>query len=78
MQENNDYRTGRHSIFKLYMHLVFTPKYRKKIFTDAMLERLEIIMREKCKEMEAELIRFNGESFLEPELLRRHHWRRAS
>ena len=62
MKEKNEYRTGRHSLFKLYTHLVFTPKYQRKIFTHDMLVRLETIMREKCVDMEAELITFNGEA----------------
>lgn len=62
MQENENFRTGRHAVFKLYTHLVFTPKYRKKVFTDAMLRRLEEIMHEQCAEIDAELIQFNGET----------------
>jgi putative transposase len=62
MQDYHEWRTGRHAVFELYIHLVFTTKYRRKVFTDPMLKRLEIIMREKCTEMEAELIEFNGET----------------
>lgn len=62
MQESHEWRTGKHAIYELYVHLVFTPKYRKKIFSNVMLNRLEEIMREKCLEMGAKLIEFNGES----------------
>ncbi len=61
MQESYDWRTGKHAIYELYVHLVFTPKYRKKIFSNIMLNRLEEIMRDKCLEMGAKLIEFNGE-----------------
>ena len=32
-----DWRRGRHAVFKLYVHLVFTPRYRRKVFTNEML-----------------------------------------
>lgn len=62
MQETFEFRTGKHVVFELYVHLVFTTKYRKKVFTDIILKRLEEIMKEKCIEAESTLIEFNGES----------------
>ena len=32
MQESHEWRTGKHAIYELYVHLVFTPNYRKKYF----------------------------------------------
>jgi putative transposase len=56
-----DWRRGRHAIFKLYVHLVFTPKYRRKVFTNEMLVRLEAIMKTQCFLCESELLELNGE-----------------
>ena len=61
MQEKHDWRTGKHVVFELYVHLVFTPKYRRKVFDDAMLRRLEAIFSEQCALLECKLVEFNGE-----------------
>ena len=61
MQVAEDFRSGKHAVFKLNVHLVFTPKYRKKVFTEKMLLRLEEIMKEQCLLQESSLISFNGE-----------------
>jgi putative transposase len=45
----------------LKAHLVLTPKYRRKIFTDPMLTRLEEIFRTLMEKWEGRLIEFNGE-----------------
>ncbi|MGP4091575.1 IS200/IS605 family transposase [Streptomyces sp. KR55] len=58
---NPDVRTGRHVVHHLHVHLVFVTKYRRGVFTDAMLSRCEEIMREVCADFEAELKQFNGE-----------------
>jgi putative transposase len=63
MQENMmDWRRGRHAVFELYAHLVFTPKYRRKVFTDVMLTRLEQIMKEQCETLDSVLLEFGGEN----------------
>ncbi|MCK7546058.1 IS200/IS605 family transposase [Marinobacter bryozoorum] len=62
MSNDYDWRTGRTCHYKLHYHLVFTPKYRRKVFTDAMLTRLEAVFRETCEQMDGELLEFNGES----------------
>ncbi|KND35287.1 cytosine methyltransferase [Streptomyces acidiscabies] len=41
--------------------MVFTPKYRRGIFTDDLLTRCEEIMRDVCADFGAELTEFNGE-----------------
>jgi putative transposase len=41
--------------------LVFVTRYRRKALTDAMLTRREEIMREVCRDFEADLEQFNGE-----------------
>lgn len=56
-----NWRTGRSCVFKNFVHLVFVTKYRRGVFTDPMLKRLEIIFSETCEQMNAELLEFNGE-----------------
>lgn len=62
MSNDYDWRTGRTCQFKLFYHLVFVPKYRRDVFTDAMLTRLEVVYRETCEQMDGELLEFNGEA----------------
>ena len=46
----------------LHAHLVFVTKYRRGVFTDAMLTFTERTMREVCDQLNVELVEFNGES----------------
>lgn len=48
-------------IYSLHAHLVFTPRYRGKVFTDEILRRCEDIMIEVCDSFGARLVEFNGE-----------------
>ncbi|WP_233211533.1 IS200/IS605 family transposase, partial [Mycobacterium sp. shizuoka-1] len=59
---NQTYRRARHSVSLLHAHLVFVTKYRRKVFTDAMLTYCETTMREVCDDLGAELVEFNGEA----------------
>lgn len=43
-------------------HLVLVTKYRRKCFTNAMLDRLEAICRKNCLQWEIELVEFGGEA----------------
>jgi putative transposase len=54
-------RHGRHCVFKNFSHLVFVTKYRQDVLTNSMLKRIEELIRETCKQMDCELIEFNGE-----------------
>ncbi|EPH5596825.1 TPA: IS200/IS605 family transposase [Vibrio parahaemolyticus] len=54
-------RRGRHCVSALHAHLVFVTKYRRKVFNDEILIRLEQILREVCNDFEVELKEFNGE-----------------
>lgn len=56
-----DTRTGRHCVFNLHVHLVFVTKYRKAVFTKAILGELEEIFKAVCIDFEAELVEFDGE-----------------
>lgn len=61
-------RTGRHVVFQLHAHLVFRPRYvflpryRRRVFDRDALERLREIFENVCKDFEAELVAFNGET----------------
>lgn len=52
---------SRHARHLLHTHLVFTPKYRKKIFTKEHLDFMNIIFKNVCNAFEAELVEFDGE-----------------
>lgn len=54
-------RRGRHVVSCLHAHLVFVPKYRKKIFDLDALDRLRSIFRVVCADFETDLKEFNGE-----------------
>jgi putative transposase len=46
----------------LHAHLVFVTKYRRPVFTDAMLTFTENTMRGVCADLDAELVEFNGQA----------------
>jgi putative transposase len=56
------YRRARHSVSFLHGHLVFVTRYRRPVFTDAMLTFTEYTLRGVRAELEAALIEFNGET----------------
>lgn len=55
-------RRGRSVVSNLHAHLVFTPKYRKAVFTSKLLTTCESAMRKVCDDFGVELTEFNGES----------------
>lgn len=57
-----DIRHGRHCVFLMHVHLVFVSKYRKRLFTKEILNFMETVFRDVCKDFGAELKEFNGES----------------
>ena len=61
MSESSDLRTGRHCVFLMHVHLVFVAKYRRKVFTKAILSDLEKMFSKVCGDFEAELVEFDGE-----------------
>lgn len=61
MNKSNDIRHGRHCVFNLHIHLVFLTKYRRSVFTEAVLEDLKEIFASVCQDFEAELVEFDGE-----------------
>ena len=54
-------RTKRHVVYSLHLHLVFVTKYRKKVFTEKMFERLHVHFERVCADFGCRLIETNGE-----------------
>lgn len=61
MRTNQDIRHGRHCVFLMHVHLVFITKYRRDVFTKAILDDLCLIFASVCRNFEAELVEYNGE-----------------
>ena len=61
MENTTDFRTGRHCVFALHVHLVFVTKYRRNVLTEAAHETLRAIFAHICQEFEARLVEANGE-----------------
>ena len=55
------YLRKRHSVSKLAVHLVFTTKYRRKLFTGEMIEQLRKAFQSACEKLECELLEMDGE-----------------
>ena len=52
---DNRYRVNAASVFSLNHHLVWCPKYRKRILTGALEKRLRELLYQKAKEIKAEI-----------------------
>src|SRR5919205_680573 len=61
MANKTDFRTGRHCVFALHVHLVFVTKYRRKVFSAAAHETLRDLFTRICEDFEARLVESNGE-----------------
>jgi putative transposase len=61
MANTSDFRTGRHCVFALHVHLVFVTKYRRKGLTEAAHETLRALFARICQDFEARLVEANGE-----------------
>jgi len=56
-----DYLRRRHSVTKLVVHLVFTTKYRRKLFDGYMIRQLRDAFESACVKLECELLEMDGE-----------------
>ncbi|WP_321936488.1 IS200/IS605 family transposase [Paraburkholderia sp. J8-2] len=54
-------RHGRHCVFSMHVHLVFVTKYRRDVFTKAILDDMRIVFANVCRDFEAKLVEFDGE-----------------
>lgn len=61
MNDDNDIRRGRHCVFMMHAHLVFVTKYRRGVFTKAILDDLRAMFDKVCNDFETQLIEFDGE-----------------
>jgi len=61
MADASGFRTGRHVVFKLHVHLVFITKYRRGVITDRVRDFLKEVMTKVCVDFEAELLEFDGD-----------------
>jgi putative transposase len=52
---DNRYRVNAGSVYSLKYHLVWCPKYRKRILTDVLEKRLRQLLYQKAKEIKAEI-----------------------
>lgn len=50
------YKSNRNVYYSCKYHLVWCPKYRRKVLVEAVAERLEQIIREVCQEHQAEVL----------------------
>ena len=55
------YLRKRHSVTKLVVHLVFTTKYRRKLFDGYMIQQLQESFESTCEKLECELLEMDGE-----------------
>jgi len=56
-----DYRTGRHCVFALHVHLVFVTKFRRDVLSEPAIRDLTAIFARICKDFEATLVECSGE-----------------
>ena len=55
-------RKSSHAVYCIHLHIVLVTKYRRKVITLEILQRLEQIISELCQEQKNILVEFNGES----------------
>jgi putative transposase len=55
-------KSTRHAKYLLHAHIVFTPKYRKKIFTKEHLDLMREVFEDICKINDSTLEEFDGEA----------------
>ena len=59
MKSTSDFRAGRHVVYKLFVHLVFIPKYRRGCITGKVAEIFERSFTKVCDDFESELLECN-------------------
>ena len=61
MLKSTDLRRGRTCVCAMHVHLVFVTKYRRHVFTRAILTDLREIFKSVCSDFGAVLVEFDGE-----------------
>ena len=57
----NDFVSSARSVSDMKAHLVLTTKYRRKVLTGAMINRLKDVVSDLCGKWDCKVIEFNGE-----------------
>ena len=57
----NDFVSSARSVSDMKAHLVLTTKYRRKVLTSAMINRLRDVVIDLCGKWDCKVIEFNGE-----------------
>lgn len=57
----NDFVSSARSVSDMKAHLVLTTKYRRKVLTGEMIERLRNVVIDLCGKWDCKVIEFNGE-----------------
>jgi putative transposase len=52
-----EYRRGAHTVYEIYLHLVWTTKYRKPILSGAVATRVRDLVREICGAHEVKIMK---------------------
>ena len=52
-----DYRYGSHTVFQIEYHLVWVTKYRYKVLTAEVAERVRELVRQVCETFEIRIVR---------------------
>ena len=61
MSAHENYRRGRHSVTRLVVHLVFTTKYRRKVFDGYVIGQLREAFDSACEKLDCHVLEFDGE-----------------
>ena len=54
--KNKKYKSSKHSVFSCQYHVIFCPKYRRKVLTGKIAERLKELIIEKQEEFQYEIL----------------------
>ena len=57
----NDFVSSARSVSDMKAHLVLTTKYRRKVLTGSMIDRLKDVVTDLCDKWNCKIIEFNGE-----------------
>jgi len=58
----NDFVSSARSVSDMKAHLVLTTKYRRKVLTGKMIDRLKDVVNDLCSKWDCKVIEFNGEN----------------
>lgn len=59
--EMQELRAHAHCVYRIFYHIVFVTKYRRRVLTNAILNRLRQHFARVCANARCELVEFNGE-----------------